>query len=37
LYRVSCVDSGSRVAEEKSERAEKKLAVRARALRHQIE
>src|SRR5437868_703873 len=36
LYRVSCVDS-SRVSQEKSERAEKKAAVRARALRHQLE
>src|SRR5436190_18198360 len=37
LYRVSCVDSASRVSQEKSERAEKKVAARARALRHQLE
>ena len=37
LYRVSCLDSTSRISEEKSERAEKKLAVRARTLRHQLE
>ncbi len=37
LYRVSWVDSTSRIAQEKSERAEKKVAVRARALRRQLE